>query len=605
MVLIAVPLFFQFLFVAVLSNLIAQAEAEVAEETHSKAILLAVDELYVSVLRMISVTINRTFGNAGVRSPENIQRLDGLFESAAAEIPSELKHLRELSAGFYSREEIEALESLLKEWVRECRLAREDLKSGLGLGELMSGLVSQKKLFSDANILTANLDAIRIKERARRDLAAENHQKSRELVKAALNIGISLNILLSIALASYFAYSFGRRIKSLTTNTELLAAGAPLLPMLEGDDEMGRLDRALHDAQDKIKTRENEIMSREEEIKGLLENMFVGLASLDRDGNILSINQKLREIYSYPEEELIGKNISVLFPNSKSGSTLTIENLIDSALERVFDTVTVTNTGEEIRADICLTEYRRWNQKYYLANFVIATERHKLESFRRKIVALITHELRTPLNSIKFFIELLARGEYGALSDSGKARCQSARTNSERMILLVSEILEIERARSSKLQILAEEFTVEELISNAVVSVQALAEKKDISFDTKDNNLELFADPKWLLQVLINLLANAIKHSPAGASITIAATVTSNSTKITVSDCGPGILKEEQELLFEPFFTTGSNIEEGVGLGLALCKEVIEQHGGSIGVTSSSSGGAAFWFTLPIGKNHP
>jgi len=174
---------------------------------------------------------------------------------------------------------------------------------------------------------------------------------------------------------------------------------------------------------------------------------------------------------------------------------------------------------------------------------------------------------------------------------------------SDRMGLLIDDLLEFGRVQSGKLQLSMRAIALEDLVSDVVMVLGVLAAEKRQRVTRADEPRGLWvqADPRRIEQVLINLIHNALKYSPADSEVTVSLVRSGDGITVQVSDQGPGISPEHQRLLFSPFYR-GAHTEsavKGIGLGLAIAQGFIAAHGGRIGVESELGKGTTFWFTLP------
>jgi len=192
------------------------------------------------------------------------------------------------------------------------------------------------------------------------------------------------------------------------------------------------------------------------------------------------------------------------------------------------------------------------------------------------------------------------------LTDAGSQRIQDAEGAAERIVEMINEMLDVERLETGALPLNYTAAPAAELIATAVKNVHQLAENKQITIASEcPGDLAVNADAKRVVQVLTNLLGNALKYSPEGSTITVHVDDSDNQLKFCVSDQGPGIAQEHQVNLFDRYVQVDSKANRemtGSGLGLAICKGLVEAHGGSIGVESEVGQGANFKFTLPKEK---
>jgi len=246
------------------------------------------------------------------------------------------------------------------------------------------------------------------------------------------------------------------------------------------------------------------------------------------------------------------------------------------------------------------------------------TRLKELDQLKSNFLATVSHELRTPLTSIIGYAEMLIEGLAGPLQEEQLEYLQTIMEKGERLLHLITSILDTSRMESGRLRIEAEPVDVEEALSSAVSSILPQAKKKGLSvaFDCAPTVREAVLDPQRLQQILVNLLSNAVKFTPAGGSITLrardATTVPARAQGrfdgpesyfvIEVSDTGIGIPAESIDRIFDSFYQVdGSATREfgGVGLGLALVKSYVEAHGGEVTCQSEVGKGTTFRVLLP------
>ena len=241
------------------------------------------------------------------------------------------------------------------------------------------------------------------------------------------------------------------------------------------------------------------------------------------------------------------------------------------------------------------------------------TERKRLEN---EFISLVSHELRTPMTSTIGALDLLNSGQLGTLSDRGNQILKVAIRNTERLIRLVNDILDLERMKSGKISIQQVRYDLKSLLIQAIEVMQPMAEKAQIELKLESANIDLNLDPDRILQTLTNLLSNAIKFSEPGSTVYLKTTVTNslqhkitetNYFQIQVQDSGRGIPEAKLESIFERFQqvdASDSRSKGGTGLGLAICRHIVEGHNGYIWVESILGKGSTFYINLPI-VNHP
>jgi|AGTN01.2.fsa_nt_gi Signal transduction histidine kinase len=220
----------------------------------------------------------------------------------------------------------------------------------------------------------------------------------------------------------------------------------------------------------------------------------------------------------------------------------------------------------------------------------------------QEAIAMITHDLRTPLQTIRNYMEMLKAGILGNLNDQGTKLLNLSERESQRMTTLINGVLTLEKLRSGNKTLNLESVDVPGLLDECANALQLVASQKKISIKIEPSDpLEIQGDRVWLEQVLINIVSNALKFAPPKTQVTMSVAVTGDNVEIRIKDQGPGIPVEDQEKIFERFHrvqTTSHRV--GSGLGLSICKELIQLHHGSISCESQPGDGSTFIILLPL-----
>ena len=225
-----------------------------------------------------------------------------------------------------------------------------------------------------------------------------------------------------------------------------------------------------------------------------------------------------------------------------------------------------------------------------------------LEQRKQQFVSMVSHDLRSPLTSLGMFLELLLEGMYGKLNEAGDKKAKIAERSIVRLIALINDLLDFDRLQSGKLEILKKDESVDTIVVRSLDAVNALAEQHKIKLVSEGTKIDATMDGDRIIQVLVNLVSNAVKFSPEGSTVKVSVSHKEGTVEFRVIDQGRGIPKDMLSAVFERFkqvTKTDATEKGGTGLGLAICKAIVECHGGQIGVESEMGHGATFWFTLP------
>ncbi|MBU6427760.1 MAG: hypothetical protein KGR26_01995 [Cyanobacteria bacterium REEB65] len=234
----------------------------------------------------------------------------------------------------------------------------------------------------------------------------------------------------------------------------------------------------------------------------------------------------------------------------------------------------------------------------------------RLAAQKSDLLATVTHEIRTPLTAILGYGEFLEEGTYGELNPEQIEILHRMTQGGKDLLDLVNRILDLSRLEAGRLVLDRQPIHIEEAMAQASEHVRALALRKKLTLMLREipPNLPLvWGDFLRVVEILQNLLGNAVKFTPEGGTIEVGAKPAGEWVEVWVRDTGPGIMPEEQRRVFEKYTQAaeGARRYGSSGLGLALCRELVNLHGGAIWVESEPARGATFWFTLPIWRESP
>jgi len=261
--------------------------------------------------------------------------------------------------------------------------------------------------------------------------------------------------------------------------------------------------------------------------------------------------------------------------------------------------------GSTFPMDLAVSEMLLAGRRMFTGIMRDITERVKIERMKSEFISTVSHELRTPLTSIRGSLGLIAGGIAGELPAQAKSLLDIAHKNSERLILLVNDILDMEKIEAGKMEFRLKPTGLISLLKQALEGNRAYAEQFNVTYELETKLAEVMVnvDADRLLQVLANLLSNAAKFSPAGDKVIVAAAINSNRVRVAISDQGSGIPEQFRSQIFQKFAQADSSDTRkkgGTGLGLSITKAIVEQMGGSIGFDSTPNVLTTFFVEFPI-----
>jgi signal transduction histidine kinase len=232
-----------------------------------------------------------------------------------------------------------------------------------------------------------------------------------------------------------------------------------------------------------------------------------------------------------------------------------------------------------------------------------------LDNAKSEFLSIASHELRTPLTSIKGSLGLLNSGIMGAINDQAKKLMSIALEETDRLIRLINEILDLAKIEARQFPLTLDWVWAQDLVAKTFEGMAGFCETAGVKLEVEDcSQVDLNIDRDRLQQVFTNLLSNAVKYSPKGEAVRVRFVIDEkHGMRIEVIDKGRGIAPQDQEIIFEKFRQAASPqnpLVKGTGLGLAIAKALVEQHGGTIGVRSRPGEGSTFYFTLPKWRQH-
>lgn len=349
----------------------------------------------------------------------------------------------------------------------------------------------------------------------------------------------------------------------------------------------------------------------------ILESVGDGIYGVDLAGRVTFINPAAAQMLGYKAHELLGQKLHSLIHHTKADGShypareCAVGKTVESRGSiRVFNEVFWRKDGTSFPVEYVARpqiDSGVGSQPEKPIGVVVAftdtTERRALDRMKDEFISTVSHELRTPLTSLRAALGLVSGGALATRPEKMQQMLEIAIGNTDRLIRLVNDFLDIERIASGNADLHSGVSTAKALLTRAAALQQGAAIKKDVQISTEVGELEVWCDPDRIVQALENLISNAIKFSPEGGKIEISAwAVDKDEAEFQVADHGPGVPTDQVEKIFERFQqgdASDSRAKGGTGLGLAICRSIVVQHGGRIWVTSDPSEGAKFHFTLP------
>jgi PAS domain S-box-containing protein len=360
-----------------------------------------------------------------------------------------------------------------------------------------------------------------------------------------------------------------------------------------------------------LKQAEAALRESEERFRHAFYDAPIGMALLGLNQKWLQINPMLREMLGYSRLELFKfLAYEIIHPEDVPRFDKSITQVLNNKNRPVQAQLRYLCNGGRIAwglTSLSLVRDLHNQPLYYVLQIQDITEQQAIEQMKNEFISIVSHELRTPLTAIQGFLALLNTGIYDNRPEKAKRMIQQALTNSDRLVRLVNDILDLERLSSGRVELVKEVCNAADLIQRAVEGVQSIALTAAITISITPTTACVWASPDLIIQTLTNLLSNAIKFSPPDSTITVSAQPQSDSVLFTIKDQGRGIPADKLETIFERFGQvdiSDARAKGGTGLGLAICQNIIHQHDGSIWAESTLGKGSTFYFTLSLVISH-
>lgn len=476
----------------------------------------------------------------------------------------------------------------------------EPARRGISLIEIAADFRLLQEKFSKKRDI--NMSRISAVTKLQEQMAEDSRIRSVRLQQLQLQIlvaGLCANVLAGIALITFYRKSITSRLKSIMSNTLRLAEGYELLPELSGADEIAQLDHSFHLMDRSLK----EAAERE---RALFENASDVICVLDEELKFSRINPACRKQWGYGQEDLLLHSVSVVLGSSEENKSAAMQQFAkarEANEKRDIELSVYKANGERVETLWSSYFSEVENSLYCVVHDI--TERKQFEQNKHAFISLMSSDLRQPLFKISDDINTLLGALKNELSEKAITRLQSVKANGSRLLALVNELLQLTDASSEQKSPDREECSVEPILQRAVSDLEGMAQKYKVRFEIKCEAKRWYVDPNKIIQVLVNLGSNAIKFSPAGSTITILASEANSFTRVSIIDQGRGIPESHQKSIFEKFKQVqekDGKAKAGTGLGLPICKEIIENNGGSINVISEEGKGSEFYFLLPTSE---
>jgi PAS domain S-box-containing protein len=467
-----------------------------------------------------------------------------------------------------------------------------------------------------------------------REELREAYAPVRELQQRVLVAGIAIALLFSL-LGWIMARAITRPLLELAGSARVLEAGGTAHVRPEGaytevrtlaaalNSLVGKLQRNEHelralntDLEQRVQARTAEVreafdrvQANEQRIQTILEAAQDPFIGMDLQGRITDWNTQAEVVFGWTREEILGRSAAqtLLPPRYAAALEEALAEYLATGksemLARPVERVMIDREGREIPVEIKVGLVSTGHERFFSAFVHDISRRREVERLKDEFVSTVSHELRTPLTAIYGSLNLVNSGMAGELPPDAKELIAISHDSTERLIRLVNDILDVERIASGKVEYRMARQPLRPLVEQAIRDTRAYAEGLGIEMRFAEGpELHAEMDGDRIVQVCVNLLSNAIKFSPPGGTVEVAVTRHDDRVRVSVVDHGEGIAPEFGARLFERFAqadATDRRTKGGTGLGLNICRSIVQAQGGTIAFESEPGVRTEFFFELP------
>jgi len=598
---VAIPLFVQIGLLVALANLQTSAEQALKASLRSRMISDTINEIASDILKI--VTRYRSY-----QSLENVPLDDDTGIALFGKLRSDYSLLKATA-----KDQPDILSAVLRseQTTNEYIAMFSKIKSALADANAISQMerikIARRFRNRGNDFLVQQLLSIGDEQRRIAERAPEEQAVFRERAQSVMIFLGFFDLALGIVFSVFLTRNITNRLERVMDNTFRLTSGQALNPQLTGSDELAKLDQVFHKM-----AHELQLAMRKE--RAVVQNARDFICTLDSDFKILAANPAAFNLLGVKPEVLIGKSALDLICKTHRHKA---ENYLEALKQIPAEAPQELDLETQNRSIITTLWSAHWSSEENSIFCVVhdITERKKVENLKQEVTAMVTHDLRSPLSTLNNVLNFFELSTEESNNEKMTRYISMGRRNTERMLTLVNDLLDIEKIRSGSMEIEMNRFELSTCFAKCHELTAAFAEEMAVELVFEPTTIQAVGDENMIDRVLSNLVSNAIKYSPKGKNVRVFARSNDNFATVTVEDDGPGIPREDLDSVFERFRQVrrpGAKTKGGSGLGLTICKAIVELHGGKIWVESgeknaqdadeknTETGGSSFIFTLPL-----
>ena len=437
--------------------------------------------------------------------------------------------------------------------------------------------------------------------RIRYSLSDLHHNTKRQWQR--ISIFATLTVLGAFGLLALLIHAPMRALSEMTLfASNLNRAIGSQTAVRSGTKEFLELTGALNGLSLQLQVQERNLAEQMERNQSILDNVVDAIFTLNSTGVVQSFNLAACTIFGYSADEVIGGNITQLIPDFKP-------NQYANSTDQNNETAGQRKDGSAFPIDLAISSGIEHNEIIYIGVARDISERRRLDRLKSEFVSTVSHELRTPLTSIHGSLKLLEGGAAGSIAPPALKLVGLAQKNSQRLILLINDLLDMEKLSAGKMTLAIAPTDLVSIVKQSILDNGGYGLTLDVQYvlAQSPDQLTVLADAGRLTQVLANLLSNAAKFSAQSHQVDIRVIAEPHAdapfARVEVEDHGEGIPEDFQHEIFGAFAQANNGNtrkQGGTGLGLKISKSLINAMHGEIGFTTRQGSGTTFWFSVPL-----
>lgn len=583
LLMVLIPVAFQLLFIAALNIPMQRFSHELESMRLGKRILFAIQENEIDLSKMIwALMVGGPQESIGyiVAYHEKVHRLHNTSLSYQTTDP-ELSQLARDGRRIWAQSE--------EMWDSAPSAAGQPAGIGwIGMQSSMKGF----KLLKDQRVLMNKVLAI---ERQKVAQQPEEIAALRNTLVLFLWLGFGVSCLISVALMVFFSRDIVNRLSVIAEKAQLLTFGKPVRAEFSHSDEISELERTLSTTSLKLA----EIRNRQAVI---LDNSADVICSLDAKLKFAAVGEAASKHWGLSPDQLLGKSVlSLLSADTVDSTSAALERIASTSGEGKVENVIKCGDGSW-KNSVWIVLWSPEKRTYFCVVHDV-TDLRNVEKLKQHFIAVASHDLRAPLTSVTLNVSILTETMNEDLSPGIVSELNRVQTSAQRLTDLVNELLELDKLEAGKLSVELKKVLASDACEAVKDLLLGLARQTGVSIVMPEDDAFVMAEEKRLVQMISNLMSNAIKFSPEGGKIVMEVRKEAPFAVISIKDEGCGMTSQECASIFEKFSqarSAKSSAMKGTGLGLAVVKALAEAHGGRVEVVSAVGQGSTFSLYIPL-----